>query len=166
MASPIDKQAHLYDLLKDFDTAMVVTCGSDGVMHARPMGVAELTAGGDAFFVTKVNSPKAMQIQVDPAVTLSFQSARQFASVSGTATVVRDPALVERLWKESWKVWFPQGKTDPEIAMIQFDAKEGEYWDAAGVQGLKFVFDAVKAYATGLTPPPDEAQNAKVPLAG
>ena len=166
MASPIDKQAHLYDLLKDFDTAMVVTRGSDGVMHARPMGVAELTAGGDAFFVTKVNSPKAMQIQVDPAVTLSFQSARQFASVSGTATVVRDPALVERLWKESWKVWFPQGKTDPEIAMIQFDAKEGEYWDAAGVQGLKFVFDAVKAYATGLTPPPDEAQNAKVPLSG
>jgi general stress protein 26 len=128
--------------------------------------VAELTAGGDALFVTNVNSPKAAQIKVDPAVTLSFQSSRQFASVSGTATVVHDQALVDRLWKESWKIWFPQGKTDPEIVMIKFDATEGEYWDSAGVKGLKFVFDSVKAYVTGKTPPPDEAQNSKVKLVG
>jgi len=164
MASRLEKQEHLYDLLKDFDTAMLVTCGSDGIMRARPMGVAELTTDGSAYFVTNFNSPKATQIKADSAVTLNFQSARQFASVYGTATVVRDQALLDRLWQESWKVWFPQGKTDPEIALIKFDAQEGEYWDSAGVQGLKFVFDSVKAYITGKTSPADEAQNAKVRL--
>ena len=166
MSSPVNTHEHLHELLKDFDTAMLVTRGSDGKMHARPMGVAELSANGNACFVTHVDSPKAQQIRADGAVTLSFQSARQFASVSGTATVVQDPALVERLWSEAWKVWFPKGKTDPAIALIKFTAQEAEYWDSAGAEGLKFVFDSVKAYLSGQTPPPDEAQNAKVQLPG
>lgn len=166
MSSPVNTAEHLYELLKEFDTAMLVTCSSDGRMHARPMGVAELTADGNAYFVTQIDSPKAAQIRADPAVTLSFQSARQFASVCGTATVVQDPALVDRLWSEAWKVWFPQGKSDPAIALIKFDAQEGEYWDSAGVEGLKFVFDSVKAYITGQTPTQDPAQNAKVQLPG
>lgn len=166
MSSPINTQEHLHDLLKDFDTAMLTTCGDDGKMHVRPMGVAELSANGDAYFVTKVNSPKAAQIRADASVTLSFQSARQFAAVSGTATVVQDRALIDRLWSEPWKVWFPEGKTDPEIALIKFHAHEAEYWDSAGVEGLKFVFESVKAYVTGNTPPADAAQNAKVQLRG
>lgn len=167
MSSPVDTHERLYDLLKDFDTAMLVTHGGGGgKMHARPMGVAELTADGNACFVTHVDSPKAAAIRANAEVTLSFQSARQFASVSGTATVVQDPALVERLWSETWKVWFPQGKSDPAIAMIKFTAQEAEYWDSAGTEGLKFVFDSVKAYLTGQTPPSDETQNAKVQLPG
>jgi general stress protein 26 len=165
MSAPIDTREHLYALLKDFDTAMLITFGSDNVIHARPMAVAELLSDGTAWFVTAINSPKADQIQEDSAVTLTFQSSKQFVSLHGTATVVQDQALIDRLWKEMWKVQFPQGKTDPNIAMIQFTAKEGEYWDSAGMEGLKYAFGAAKAYVTGKAMPDnDKALHAKVAM--
>ncbi len=86
MADPIDTREHLHELLKEFDTAMMITCGSDNVIHARPMAVAELMSDGTAWFVADIHSPKVAQIQADPTVTLTFQSSRQFASVHGTAT--------------------------------------------------------------------------------
>ncbi len=67
-------QKHLYDLLKDFDTAMLVTQSADGHMHSRPMAIAELRADSDAYFVTSIDSPKVDEIKANPSVTLTFQS--------------------------------------------------------------------------------------------
>ena len=66
---------HLYDLLKDFDTAMLVTRAADGHLHARPMAVAELRADADAYFVTNIDSPKVAEVYADADVLLTFQSA-------------------------------------------------------------------------------------------
>ena len=164
MNAAAERQENLYDLLKEFDTTMMVTRSPDGHMHARPMAVAELLDGSDAYLVTGLDSPKVAEIGANPAVTLVFQSSNRFASVSGRATVVRDRALVDRLWKEGWKVWFPGGKTDPNLALLRFAAENGEYWDDAGAQGLKYAFQALKAYATGSTPKADDSQHAKVDL--
>lgn len=164
MSSPVDTREHLHELLKTFDTAMVVTLAADGSMHARPMAVAELSADGDAYFVTSIDSPKVAEIRANPAVTLSFQSPRQFVCITGHATVLRDQALIDRLWQEMWKLWFPNGQSDPSIAMIKVEAQQGEYWDNAGVQGLKFLYRAAKAYAKGELPESDEQQHAKVKL--
>jgi len=154
----------LYDLLKDFDTAMLVTQSADGHMHSRPMAVAEMRPDADAYFVTGIDSPKVAEINANPNVTLTFQSSNQFATLSGRAAIVRDQALIDRLYKEDWKIWFPKGKTDPSISMLKFSAQDGEYWDNSGVQGLKFVFEAAKAYVKGERPTEDEKQHAKVDL--
>jgi len=160
----MEQREHLYDLLKDFDTAMLVTNSPDGHMHARPMAIAELRSDADAYFVTSIDSPKAAEIAAHPTITLTFQSSNQFASVSGRAEVVRDRALIDRLYKEDWKIWFPKGKADPSMALIKFMAQDAEYWDNAGAQGLKFVYRAAKAYLKGETPKEDQKQHAKVDL--
>ena len=160
----MEQREHLYDLLKDFDTAMLVTRSPDGHMHARPMAIAELRSDADAYFVTGIDSPKAAEITAHPTITLTFQSSSQFASVSGRAEVVRDQALIDRLYKEAWKIWFPQGKADPSMALIKFTAQDAEYWDNAGAQGLKFAYRAAKAYLKGETPEEDQKQHAKVDL--
>jgi general stress protein 26 len=164
MARKQSGKEHLYDLLKDFDTAMLVTYPAGGLAHARPMAIAELRPDADAFFVTAIDSVKIEEIEANPCVTLTFQSARQFASVSGRVGVVRDRASIERLWKDAWKVWFPQGLEDPAITLLKFDAQRGEYWDNTGVQGLKYVFDAAKALAAGEQPSVSSEQNSKVAL--
>lgn len=127
MPTATNQREHLYDLLKDFDTAMLVTRSADGHMHSRPMAVAEMRPDADAYFVTSIDSPKVAEITANPNVTLTFQSSTQFASLSGRATIVRDQALVDRLYKEDWKIWFPKGKTDPSISMLRFSAQDGEY---------------------------------------
>jgi len=156
-----DGKTHLHDVVNDFDVAMLVTHTANG-MHARPMGIACLDDGIGAYLVTDINSIKIDEISANPQALLTFQGARTFASMHGALTVSRDRQLIEKMWKEAWKVWFPDGKSDPNIALLKFTAHEGEYWDNAGMQGLKYVYDAAKAYVTGATPQTDEAQHAKV----
>jgi general stress protein 26 len=160
----MEEGEHLYDLLKDFDTAMLVTRAAAGNLHARPMAVAELRADADAYFVTSIDSPKVAEIDADADVLLTFQSERQYAAVYGRLNIVQDRALIERLWKEAWKVWFPRGKSDPSIALLRFDAERGEFWDNAGTRGIEYAFEAAKAYVRGDRPKVDPDQHGRVRL--
>jgi general stress protein 26 len=36
------------------------------------------------------------------------------------------------------RAYFPNGKDDPELVLLQVQAEEGEYWDNQGAQGLKY----------------------------
>jgi general stress protein 26 len=164
MGDTDERKEHLYDLLKDFDNAMLVTRSGGGQMHARPMAIAQLKHDADAYFVSGIDTPKIAEIERDPNVTLTFQSAKQYASVCGRVSVVRDQSLIERLWKEAWKIWFPKGKTDPTITLLKFDAEHAEYWDNAGAQGLKYAFKAAAAYMSSDRPEQDEKQHAHVEL--
>jgi general stress protein 26 len=103
-------------------------------------------------------------VEGDPNVALSVQGKAKFASVSGRARINRDRQLIDRLWKESWKVWFPKGKNDPELCIIEFDAVEGEYWDNSGLTGIKFVVKAAQAYLSGEEFRSNGDENAKVTL--
>ncbi|HET7608804.1 MAG TPA: pyridoxamine 5'-phosphate oxidase family protein [Gammaproteobacteria bacterium] len=145
----MEDAAHLYDLLKGFDTAMLVTRSVDGHLHARPMLVAELHADADAYFVTSADSPKVAEVYADADVLLTFQSATQYAAVYGRVNVVRDRALVERLWSDAWKVWFPRGAVDPSIALLRFDAEHGEFWNDLSARGVRYAFETAKAYMIG-----------------
>ncbi|MBK9520179.1 MAG: pyridoxamine 5'-phosphate oxidase family protein [Rhodocyclaceae bacterium] len=158
-----DARSHLHDVVNDFEVGMLVTHTATH-LHARPMAIASLEDGIVAYLVTDINSLKVDEIRVNPLALLTFQSARKFVTVRGEVMVSRDRQLIETLWKEIWKVWFPGGKSDPNIALLKFTAHEGEYWDNAGMQGLKYVYDAAKAYITGETPQTDDAQHAKIHL--
>ena len=137
---------HLYDLLEGFETAMLVTRGSDGHMHARPMAVAEMRADADAYFVTSIDSPKVAEVYADADVLLTFQSVHQYAAIYGRVNVVRERALIDRLWKDAWKIWFPRGPSDPAIALLRFDADRGELWNDLGLLGVQYSFDGTKAH--------------------
>jgi len=152
---------HLHEVVNDFDVAMLVT-HSANAMHARPMAITCHDDGLDAYLVTDINSLKIDEISANPQALLTFQGARKFAAVRGELAVVHDRPLIEKMWKEAWKVWFPLGKSDPNIALLKFTAHEGEYWDNAGMQGLKYVYEAAKAYVTGAPPKSDETQHATV----
>jgi general stress protein 26 len=158
-----DGRKNLYDVLNDFDVAMLVTHTADAI-HARPMAIARMDDGIGVYLVTDINSLKIDEINVNPHALLNFQSTNKFASVRGVLTVLRDRQLIEKMWKDVWKVWFPDGKSDPNIALLKFTVHEGEYWDNAGLQGLKYVYDAAKAFLTGETPKADETQHAIVRL--
>lgn len=158
-----DGRNHLYDVVNDFSVAMLVTHTASAI-NARPMAIARMDEGMGVYLVTNINSLKVDEISVNPHAVLTFQSPKKFASVRGDLTVLRDQQLLEKLWKEAWKVWFPDGQSDPNIALLKFTAHEGEYWDNAGMKGLKYVYEAAKAYVAGETPKTDDAQHAKVRL--
>lgn len=158
----MDQQQHLYDLVKDFGTAMMVTRTRDGHPHARPMAVGQLLPDAQAYFVTGIDTPKIVEIENDAETLITFQGKAEFATLSGVVSIERDPAIIDRLWNESWRTWFPKGKEDPSLCVLRFEPREGEYWDDSGMQGLKYLFRGTKAVLQGERPAVDPDQHAKV----
>jgi general stress protein 26 len=147
-----DTREHLEKLLKSFEHAMLVSHAGDGEMHARPMAVAHVSPGCDAFFVTSLQSAKIAEIEADPDVLVTFQGGGAYASITGRARVVRDRPLLERYWSKAWTTWFPRGLDDPDLCVIAVQTRQGEYWDRAGVQAVTYAFAAAEAYFAGDKP--------------
>ena len=151
-------------LLQKFDNALLVTRTAEGCMHARPMAVAHLSPGSDAFFVTSIASPKIAEIEAHPEVLVTFQGGGVFASIAGKARIVRDRLLLERYWSKAWTAWFPRGLDDPDLCVIAVLAEEGEYWDRGGLQAVQYAVAAAEALIKGERPKTGPEQHAKVRL--
>lgn len=160
-----EQPRHLVQVLKDFDSGILVTRTERGELRGRPMALAKIEAGGDIFFASSLNNETVREIEADPRVAVTVQGSLKFASVSGRAHIMRDRALIKQLWREGWKLWFPDGPDDPSLCLIKFDADEGEYWDNSGTRGIRFALRAASAYAHGeRLDERDASQNAKVKL--
>ena len=147
------ERAHFHELLKQFRTAMLVTHAGEGRLRARPMAFAKLDEDDRVWFITGAESAKAHEIGADTRVHLVCQNDRSaYLSLSGHADLVHDRAKVAEVWREPFKVWFPGGQDDPEIVLVAVQPEEGEYWDNEGSNKIKYLFETVKAYATGTKP--------------
>src|ERR1700753_2199362 len=105
------------ELLHDFDTVMLSTLTADHAIRSRPMALQKKgeVPGCDLWLVTSIDSPKAGEIAADQSVCVSAYKNGKYLSISATAKVLRDPALVKHLWQADWKIWFPNGAEDPSI---------------------------------------------------
>ena len=154
--SEAEKRDRLRDLMAGFSMAMLVTRTDDGGMRARPLRIAEMGSDGALYFSTAVGSPKVHELQTDGHVAVVMQDHRRFVSVSGIARIVQDRALIDRLWSESWRIWFPTGKDDPSLCVLVVEPLEAAYWDLSGARGIRYAFEMAKAWVTGHRPPSDE----------
>jgi general stress protein 26 len=128
----------LVELLRKFDNAMLVTASANGSMRSRPMALLQVEPDGDMWFMTSGHSGKIDEIAADSHVNVALQKDREYVSVCGRARVLRDRAKVDELWNEHMRAYFPNGKDDPDLVLLQVQAEEGEYWDNQGAQGLKY----------------------------
>ena len=157
-AGPAPKpQQHFLELLCEFDIANVITRAraEEGGLHGRPMAIAKVEDDGTLWFVTSVDSPKVLEIRDDSRAMVSLQNSRQFVSINGHFELVTDRAKVDELWKESYRVWF-EGENDPELVLLRFTPFDAEFWDNAGARGIKYAFEAAKAYLKGQKMDPSE----------
>lgn len=144
------------EVLGKFDTAVLTTINQDGKIHSRPMAIAEIEENGDVIFFTDENSAKAQEIEHNPSASVSCQNGwKDTVVIRGTASVFRDMDKAKKLWRKTYQTWFPKGADDPRLVMIRVRGEAAEYWDNSGVQGLKYIFKAVKAIASKSRPEPD-----------
>lgn len=138
----------LHDLIKEFHTAMLVT-HEGGELRSRPMAIAEVGSDNDIWFSTSLQSPKTEEIRKNPRVLVTMQDSTRFVSVGGSCVVSQDRAHIARLWNDSWRIWFPKGKEDPAIVLVRVRVESGEFWDLHGKNGIRFLWEAAKAYFSG-----------------
>lgn len=146
------------ELLKKFDTAILVTASAEG-MIGRPMAIAGVEEDCRLWFFTAKNTEKTGEIEHDSNVLVTCQRDHgTYLSLTGTAQLVDDRAKISELWKESFQVWFPEGKVDPRIVLVHVIPERGEFWDTSGTGKIDYLIQSLKAYATKTTPKVQEGE--------
>jgi len=120
--------AILWDIVDSISFPLLVTQGSDGYPHSRPMRVLERD-GTAIWFATSRASTKVHQIATDSHVALLFVDSRRFNYVClhGRAAVVDDEKHAAALWRDDWRDDWPDGPDDPDFAILRIDAVSAHY---------------------------------------
>jgi len=143
----IKKMRELIDGIK---IAQLTTVGTDGMLRSRPMGTQEVEFDGNLWFFTSKDTHKVDEIEAHPQVCATYAAPdrNRYVSVSGTAKLNDDRAKMEELWRPAFKIWFPDGLSDPKLTLIKVEVTRVEYWDAPASKVVSLV-GFIKAIATG-----------------
>lgn len=163
--SDTDSSARITSILREFKVAMMISFSSENVPHGRPMAIATLEQPLGIWFLSRSGTEKIKEIKENPNVYITCQrDGESYLTLSGQARVVESTDKVRELWKEVFRVWFPDGPDSADISLVHFVPSEGEYWDESGLEGVRYVLQATKAYLTGEAPKISDEQHGHVTL--
>jgi general stress protein 26 len=151
-----DELKKLGQLLHGIDIAMMTTVDEDGSLRSRPMwAIRDEFDQGLLWFFTHASGHKINEIENEHHIGLAFSAPNKqdYVSVSGRATLVKDPAKIDKFWSSAVKVWFPKGQDDPDLALLRVTIDQAEYWDAPSGTML-YLYGLAKATLTGEPPHP------------
>jgi len=157
-----DNLQKIREMVKDIDFCMLTTVDEKGDMHSRPMSAnGDIDPNGDLWFFTGSSSHKVSEIEKLPKVNVSFADPenQHYVSITGKAQLVRDRNKIDELWKPEFKMWFPEGKEDPEIALLRISLEKAEYWDSPS-STIGYALSFVSSLVTGKEP--DFGENKKL----
>ena len=143
-----EKRTRLHEILAGERSVMMFSHDGAGEIAGRPMALVHIEDDAKLFFTTNIDSEKIAELKRDPRITISIQTPHTQAVVMGAAQISQDRALIDRLWRDEWKLYF-HGKDDPEIAIVTVAPEKGTYWDQSRLQGLSFMYRMLKAKLTG-----------------
>lgn len=141
------------ELLAKQHVAMLTTI-DDGNMVSRPMGAMKPDEDGTIWFFTSTGSDKAVQIEADNRVNLTYADG-DFLSVQGTAEMVQDPALQREKWNKPTEAWMQCEPEDPAVSLIKVTPDTVGYWDTPTAVGS--ILSTARALITNEQPDGGEA---------
>ena len=132
VATHEDRIRKLDELIRGIDVAMLTTAMPDGTLRSRPLVTLHTPFDGTLWFFTHVPSGTSREIGSDEHVNISYVDPRRgrYVSVSGRASIERDRARTESLWRPELAAWFPSGVDDPGVALLRITVTDAEYWDS------------------------------------
>lgn len=135
----IDKLKSLVD-----DIVVCLFCTdlkTDDGAACRPMSAIKVCDQGNIWFFSEKRSDKNKAIAADKDVQLFFShpGKSSYLVVNGEAEIILDKAKIEELWSPIAKIWFKEGKNDPNISVIKVKPSSAYYWDTDGNQMINFL---------------------------
>jgi general stress protein 26 len=98
---------------------VLITVDENGKPHAREMSPYQIEKDWVIWFGTSPISRKVKQIQNNPDVVVYYYDSDglSYVSIAGKASLVNDPDMKAKYWKESWNVFYPD--RDKDYILIQ-----------------------------------------------
>lgn len=124
----------LGEMIDDIEVAMMTTRAPDGSLVSRPLQTLKIDADGEIIFFTAAKSHKVDELTDDAEVNLAYAHPgdQRYVSVRGRARMDRDEDTINELWSPAQKIFFPEGKDDPDLMVLRVRVRDANYWEAAG----------------------------------
>lgn len=107
----------------------------------RPMTALKVCDQGNIWFFSEKNSNINQAITSDKNVQLFFShpAKSSYLVVKGASEIILDKTKIEELWTPIAKIWFKEGKDDPNISIIKVTPTTAYYWDTDGNKMINFL---------------------------
>jgi general stress protein 26 len=107
---------------------------------------------GCIWFFSDKSSNKNREIAQNSNVQLYFSnnSSYEFLTIYSDAEVILNRKKFEELWNPIVKVWFMEGKDDPNLSLIKVTPKHSYYWDTRHNRMVSLI-KMLTSIATGKT---------------
>lgn len=123
----------------ELDDSPFVMLGLQGVDDdfTRPM-TAQVDRGTIYFFAARSEDlVKGLQKSDQAVAIFASKGHKLFASIHGRLELSNDREVIERLWNSIISSWYKDGKDDPNLALVRFDAASADIWEADTGSTLK-----------------------------
>lgn len=139
--------SRIQDVVDKNGTCFFCTASETGAPNSRPMSVRKVDDQGRLWFLSANDSHKNLEVTRDPSVRLYFQGSEHsdFLTLSGSASITVDKAIIKDLWSPFIKTWFTGGVDDPRITALMVKPVDGYYWDnkhGDAIAGIKMLLGA------------------------
>lgn len=119
--------------------------------HTQPMTAFAEPDTGQLWFFSRTDTDLVREIGEGRDVMFVFQQKDVQACIGGRLTLSRDPARINKYWNAVVAAWYPDGKQDPHLTLLQMDCSDADIWiSQAGP--MKFAWEIAKANSTHKTP--------------
>jgi general stress protein 26 len=142
---------------KELDDSPFMMLGLQGVedSRTRPMTAqvdrkdgADKDEGGKIYFFASKSEHLVQGMGQSHKAVATFVGKGHglFAHLHGILELSTDRGVIERLWNPVIASWYEDGKDDPDLALVRFDADRAEVWEATPgatlkAAALKMLFD-------------------------
>jgi general stress protein 26 len=128
----MDKHQRLEKLIAGVPVAMLTAAEDGEDLRSRPMLAPAQKFDGALWFFIEATGAKFLGGKSGVPVNLSYidSERERFVSVSGKAKLVKSAERIEKMWSPTFSAWFPKGKADPQLALLQVEVTKAEGWDA------------------------------------
>jgi general stress protein 26 len=149
--NPADVEHRLWDEIDAHGTGMLML-HEPSIHHAQPMTAFVERDARTIWFFTRTDTDLAQDLSHGGGAGMfTYQGGKLQACIAGNMRLTQDRERMNRYWNAVVAAWYPDGKDDPRLTLIEFDCQDAEVWiNEAGP--VKFFLEIAKANATGKTP--------------
>lgn len=125
-------------LMADIDVAMLTTVDAgadDGRLTSRPLSTQLAEEDGDVLFLVRNSSHVVRDVRANAQVNVAYTSKSAWISLSGTAEVVDDRALVEELWTAGASFFMEGGPENPDNVVVKVHGDTAQVWGGGSAIG-------------------------------
>ena len=131
MSNETEIRDRFWKELKSERTIMLGIDGEPGGGMQPMTALVEEDDGGPLWIFTSKESDLAKALVGGGQAAHAIFTGKKhdlFANVSGRLVIDNSRAMIERLWNPWVAAWFEDGKDDPKVCLLRFDADHAKIW--------------------------------------